>query len=175
MPSSLRKPKAALAVALVLCACQLASGAYGPIGLAQAQSSEQQAEKAAVDHVLSDYSDAFVRGDLHAVSQHCNVPFVVVSSQGVRVLPTASEIETWYGGIIRDLKERGYSHSVRSELHVKLLDQTTALASAVFVRYRTDGSELATIGATYILRKTEGDWKIAVVTPHPPGNIVRVD
>jgi hypothetical protein len=32
---------------------------------------------------------------------------------------------------------------------VKLLDQTTALASGVFVRHKTDGSELETIGATY--------------------------
>jgi hypothetical protein len=35
-------------------------------------------------------------------------------------------------------------------LGVKLLDQTTALTSAVFVRHKTDGSDLETIGATYI-------------------------
>jgi ketosteroid isomerase-like protein len=58
---------------------------------------------------------------------------------------------------------------------VKLLDQTTALASAVFVRHKTDGSELETIGATYVLRKTEGEWKIAVVTRHPPANVIRAD
>jgi ketosteroid isomerase-like protein len=58
---------------------------------------------------------------------------------------------------------------------VKLLDQTTALASTVFVRHKTDGSELETIGATYVLRKTEGEWKIAVVTRNPPANVIRAD
>ena len=91
------------------------------------------------------------------------------------MLPTMSEIEAFYGGVLRDLRERGYSHSTRSELHVKLLDQTTALASTVFVRHKTDGSELETIGVTYVLRKTEGEWKIAVVMRHPPANIIRAD
>ena len=85
-----------------------------------------------------------------------------------------SEIEAFYGGVLRDLRERGCSHSIRSELHVKLLDQTTALASTVFVR-QTDGTELETIGATYVLPKTEGEWKIAVIIRHPPANVIRAD
>ena len=148
---------------------------------AETQSTEQeQAEKTAVDHALRDYNDAFGRGDLSAIGQHCNVPFVAFiyspqGSQGVKVLPTMPEIEAFYGDVQRPLRERGYSHSTVSELHVKLLDQTTALASAVFVRHKTDGSELETIGATYVLRKTEGEWKIAVVMGHPPANVIRAD
>ena len=119
---------------------------------AEPQSAEQeQPEKTAVDHALRDYNDAFGRGDLPAIGQHCDVPLVRISSQGVKVCATMSEIEALYGGIQRDLRERGYSHSTVSELHVKLLDQSTALASAVFVRHKTDGSELETIGATYVL------------------------
>ena len=128
-----------------------------------------------MDHAFRDYNDVFSRGDLSAIGQHCNVPFVVISSQGVEVLPTMSEIEGFYGSILRDLRERGYSHSTRSELHVKLLEQTTALASGVFVRHKTDGSELETLGATYVLRKTEGEWKIAVMMRTPPANIIRAD
>ena len=124
---------------------------------AETQSTEQeQAEKTAVDHALRDYNDAFGRGDVSAIGQHCNVPFVVISSEGVKVLPTMSEIEARYGGILRDLRERGYSHSIRSELHVKLLDQTRALASAVLVRHKTDGSELETIGVTLCASQDRG-------------------
>jgi ketosteroid isomerase-like protein len=135
----------------------------------------EQAEKTEVDHAFRDYNDVFSRGDLSAIGQHCNVPFVVISSQGVEVLTTMSEIEGFYGGILRNLRERGYSHSTRSELHVKLLEQTTALASGVFVRHKTDGSELETLGVTYVLRKTEGEWKIAVMMRTPPANIIRAD
>ena len=135
----------------------------------------EQAEKTAVDHAFRNYNDVFSRGDLSAIGQHCNVPFMRISPQGVEVLPTMSEIEGFYGGILRDLRERGYSHSIRSELHVKLLEQTIAFASGVFVRHKTDGSELETIGATYVLRKTEGEWKIAVMMRTPPANIIRAD
>src|SRR6516165_9316043 len=48
----------------------------------KAQPEQEQAEKTAVDHALSDYSDAFGRGDLSAIGQHCDVPFVRISSQG---------------------------------------------------------------------------------------------
>jgi hypothetical protein len=153
---------------------------------AESQSTEQeQAEKTAVDHAPRDYNDAFGRGDLSVIGQHCNVPFVVIASPtrsvagaattGVKVLPTIAEIEAFYGGIQRDLRARDYSHSTVSELHIKLLDQTTALASGVFVRHKMDGSELETIGATCLLLKTEGEWKIGVVTRNPPANVIRAD
>jgi ketosteroid isomerase-like protein len=174
-PSFLRITVAAI-FALTFYALPPVSDICAPAASAETQSVEQeQAEKTAVDHALHDYVDAFVRGDLSAIGQHCNVPFVLISSQGVKVLPTMSEIEAFYAGILRDLKQRGYSHSTWSELHVKLLDQTTALVSAVFVRHKMDGSELETIGATYVLRQTEGEWKIAVIIRHPPASVIRAD
>jgi len=63
------------------------------------QSAElEQAEKTAVDHAFHDYNDAFVRGDLSAIGQHCNVPFMRISPRGVEVLPTMSEIEAFLRG-----------------------------------------------------------------------------
>ena len=74
---------------------------------AQAQSDEQENEKAAVERTLRSYGDAFSRGELSSISQHCNVPFVVIAPQGVRVLATTAEVETFYDAILRDLRERG--------------------------------------------------------------------
>ena len=88
-----------------------------------------------MDHALRDYSDAFGRGDVSAIGWHCNVPFLVISSQGGQ----GFAYNVYYGGIQRGLRERGYSHSRPSELHAKLLDQTRALASGVFVRQPQDG------------------------------------
>jgi len=69
-----------------------------PPDSAAPQSAElEQAEKTAVDHAFHDYNDAFVRGDLSAIGQHCNVPLVRISPQGVEVLPTMSEIEAFTG------------------------------------------------------------------------------
>jgi SAM domain (Sterile alpha motif) len=57
----------------------------------------------------------------------------------------------------------------------KLLGKTVALATGVFTRYKTDGSELATLGGTYLLRKNDSDWKVAVVTVHPTSDVIRGD
>jgi ketosteroid isomerase-like protein len=176
MQSSFLKVTVGPIFALTFYALPLVSDICASTASAETQSTEQeQAEKTAVDHALRDYNDAFGRGDVSAIGQHCNVPFVVISSQEVKVLPTMSDIEARYAGLLRDLRERGYSHSIWSELHVKLLDQTTALASAVVVRHKTDGSELETIGVTYVLRKTEGEWKIVLNMRHPPANVIRAD
>ena len=55
-----------------------------------ASAEPEQAEKTAVDHALRDYNDAFGRGDLSAIGQHCSVPFVRISSEGVKVCRIAS-------------------------------------------------------------------------------------
>jgi ketosteroid isomerase-like protein len=156
-----------LAVALI------GTGFHGRFALAQAV--EPESEKAAVDHAYRSYGDAFSRGDLSTVVQYCNVPFVVISPQEVRVLSTTADVETFYGAARQDLKERGYSHSKLLEVHVRLLGTTVALVSALFTRYKTDGSELATLGATYLLHKTDGVWKISVITVHPAKDVIRAD
>ncbi len=58
---------------------------------------------------------------------------------------------------------------------MKILARDIALVSAIFVRYRADGSELETGGNTYLLHKTEADWKIVVITSHPPTNVVKAE
>ena len=112
---------------------------------------------------------------LSTVVQHCNAPFVAILPQEVRVLPTAADVEKFFGAARQDLKERGYSHSELLEVHVRLLGATVALVSSLFTRYKTDGSVLATLGATYVLRKTDGVWKIAVITVHPAKDVIRAD
>ena len=91
------------------------------------------------------------------------------------MLPTTADVEKFYGAALQDLKERGYSHSDLLEVHVRLLGTTVALVSSLFKRYKTDGSELATLGGTYLLRKTDGVWKIAVLIGHPAKDVIRAD
>jgi ketosteroid isomerase-like protein len=141
----------------------------------RAQAVDQDSEKAAVNQAYRAYGEAFSRGDLSTVVQHCNAPFVVILPQEVRVLPTAADVEKFFGAARQDLKERGYSHSDLLEVHVRLLGTTVALVSSLFTRYKTDGSELATLGATYLLRKPDGVWKIAVITVHPAKDVIRAD
>jgi hypothetical protein len=56
---------------------------------------------------------------------------------------------------------------------MKLLGETSALASFVVVRHRVDGTEIGTFGFTYLLRKVDGAWWIAVLIGHPPQDVLR--
>jgi ketosteroid isomerase-like protein len=141
----------------------------------QGQAVEQESEKAEVDRTFRSYSDAFSRGDLSAIVKYCSNPLVIVSQKEVRVLPTAADVETFYGTVRQDLRERGYSYSKVLEVHVRLLGTGVALLSYVVTRYKTDDSELATFGGTYLFRKTEGVWKLAVITVHPAKDVIRAD
>jgi len=131
------------------------------------------ADEADVDRAIGEYVEAFIKGDLEAIVAHCATPFVVVSPKGMTVLATTAEIEAWYVAALRDLRQRGYAYSKRKETHVKLLDNNLALASAIFVRYRADGSELGTGGNTYLLRKEDGRWRIVENIFHPPDRVIR--
>src|ERR1700730_6610241 len=121
----------------------------------QGQTVDQHPDKQVIDRTLRVYMDAFMRGDISALAQHCTSPLIVFGGQGLRVLAGVADIEAFYAGILRDLRERGYSHSLWSELHVKLLGQTAALVSGISVRYRLDGSELATTGLTFLLGRVD--------------------
>jgi ketosteroid isomerase-like protein len=161
---------------LVANALSPVSGIYAASSAAVTQSVQlESTEKAEVERAISEYTDAFIRGDISAIGQHINAPFNSISSRGVEVIPTTPEIEAWYGDRLQDLKRRGYSYSKRSETHVKMLAHNIALVSAIFVRYRADGSELETGGNTYLLHKTEAEWKIVVNTSHPPANVVKAE
>jgi ketosteroid isomerase-like protein len=156
----------AFAAACLLCLGGLPCGATEPTSVASTDESE-------VDRAIGEYTEAFIKGDLEAIVAHCATPFVVVSPKGMTVLATTAEIEARYVATLRDLRQRGYAYSKRRETHIKLLDQNLALASAVFIRYRDDGSELETGGNTYLLRKDDGRWRIVENISHPPDRVIR--
>ena len=60
-------------------------------------------------------------------------------------------------------------------LHVKRLSVTTALASGIAVRYKTDGQELERVGVTYLLQKADDGWKIAALIAHDADSVLRLE
>ena len=156
-----------------IAACFLAVVGYAPESEAAEPAPIANADEGDVERAVAEYTDAFIKGDLEAVIAHCGTPFVIVSPQGIRILATTAEVEARYVGVLRDLRQRGYAYSKRKETHVKLLDQNLALVSAVFIRYREDGSELETAGATYLLLKEDGRWKIVENISHPSDRVIR--
>ena len=125
-------------------------------------------DRSAVDCALRAYATAFARGDAAAAARWCQTPFVWVTAGGVALAASVGEVERAYAAALDALRQRGFSHTEYKELRVGMLGPALAVASGWAVRYADRDTELERIGATYLLRKVEGEWRIVVLTAHPP-------
>jgi ketosteroid isomerase-like protein len=125
---------------------------------------------------LVDYLNAVISLDAQRVVRFCNEPLMYVSADGsTSSFATRGDLESSLKLTLAALKKRGYGRSEWPQLHVKVLSSGVAIASALIVRYKTDGKEMERLGVTYLLRKTGDGWKIAVVTVHDPSNVLDLE
>lgn len=130
-------------------------------------------DASAVRQVLTDYYSAFSTLDVQEILPHYHEPCLLIGPQGVAALPTRAAMAAAFTPLMESLRARGYSRSESSELHVKQLSDTAALASGVAVRHRIDGQELERVGVSYLLHKTDNRWQIAVTVVHDTDNVVQ--
>lgn len=136
----------------------------GVIGSCSAGTVEDEAGALAF---MNDYVASFKHLDVRRTAKHFNEPLAVVAGSGVTVLSTQADVATWYQPLFAELANRNYGGSEWAQLRLKALSDGVVIASARAIRRRVDGSELETVGATYLLRNTSQGWRIAVISPHP--------
>jgi ketosteroid isomerase-like protein len=132
-------------------------------------------DEAAVRQAVIDYVAAFSKLDAAATARYYHEPSMFLRPNGVTLMASRAEIEATFAANMESLRAREYSHSEWLELYVKQLSETTALASGVAIRYKTDGSELERVGATYALRRTDDGWKIVMTLGHPIESVLRLE
>jgi ketosteroid isomerase-like protein len=131
--------------------------------------------KGEVEDVVSAYEHyfrAFQTLDARAVLPYCYTPCVFLSSRGVVAANSESETESVFSEMMSALRTRGFAKSVWTDLSAKRLSEVTALLSTRVARLAADGRELERFGATYLLHKTDAQWKIAVLTLHDADTVV---
>jgi len=128
-----------------------------------------------VDQVFVDYFRDFSNLDLKAIVSYFHLPCTFIVPQEVFVFPSASEVEGFWGPRFADLKEQCFGHTERAAGNVRALNDDTAIASSLAVRYSEDGVELERRGATFILRKNGGEWKIVSLVHHSPDNVIQLN
>ena len=86
---------------------------------------------------------------------------------------TASSLDE-LGAIFEDqlvwLRARGYSHTTVTDRQIHMLSPSSALATVIFEREDTRGNTMdpGEYAVTYVLIRTERDWRITAVLPHGP-------
>ena len=128
-----------------------------------------------VDQVFVEYFIDFSNLDLKAIVSYFNLPCTFIVPQEVFGFTSASEVEEVWGPWFDDLKAQGFGHTERAEGNVKALNDNTAIASSLAVRYSEDGVELERRGATFVLRKTGGGWKIVSLVHHSLDNVIQLN
>ena len=128
-----------------------------------------------VDQVFVDYFRDFSNLDLKAIVSYFHLPCTFIVPQEVFVFPSASEVEGFWGPRFADLKAQRFGHTERAAGNVRALNDNTAIASSLAVRYSEDGVELERRGATFILRKNGGEWKIVSLVHHSPDNVIQLN
>lgn len=128
-----------------------------------------------VDQVVVDYFRDFSNLDLKAIVSYFHLPCTFIVPQEVFVFPSASEVEGFWGPRFADLKAQRFGHTERAAGNVRALNDDTAIASSLAVRYSEDGVELERRGATFILRKNGGEWKIVSLVHHSPDNVIQLN
>lgn len=119
-------------------------------------------------NVLRGVEGAFSDMDLPRWLSHFHSSYLIMAPQGVIAPASESEALALLRPHIDSLQAQGYARSELTRASVKLLSETTALASVLWIRRKADEEELERVGATYALFKNEQSWKIVMVTVHPP-------
>jgi hypothetical protein len=131
-------------------------------------------ENDAIQKVISGYYDACSR-DPAEVAAFCGEPTMVVLPNQVFTLGKRADVEGFLAKLLGGLKQLGYSYSKLDDPRIKILGATTALFSTIAVRYRTDGTEFQRAGCTYVLHKSQSDWKIHGIILTDLDKLVRGD
>jgi ketosteroid isomerase-like protein len=130
-------------------------------------------DMAAAAKVLTDYYRAFSTLDAQAVLPYFHEPSQLVSPAGVVPTPTRAAVAAVFQPIMDALRARGFAKTQLTNLHLKGLSGTTAIAGGVAVRHKTDGQELERAGVVYLMQKTAAGWQIATIVIHDAADALR--
>ena len=113
---------------------------------------------------LNRYYEAFSTLSVDAVLPFYNEPSMFISAQGVNAVPTRAALGAMvFTPMMKALSSRGFGRSEFSLHHGKRISDVVAVLIGVAIRYKADDSELERVGITYIVRKHNNDWGIAVL------------
>ena len=121
-----------------------------------------------VGQFLDDYVRDFNSLDLKAVVSHFHLPCTFIVPQEVLAFASASEVEGFWSPRLDDLKTQGFGRTESIERKINVLNENTAITNSRILRYAVDGSELGRRHTSFVLRKTNNDWKIVTLIHHSP-------
>ena len=123
-------------------------------------------EEAAVRQTLAEYYSSFSTLDANAAVDYFEEPSMLINPQGILAASTHSELAAAFTPVMEGLREQGYGGSELEVQRITPLGSAAYSVTGTAVRRKVDGSELQRVGISYILRKADESWAIAVMIMH---------
>ena len=124
----------------------------------------------------NDYlSDPHNTAVLKSMADNYHLPaFQVIPTIPLKVLNSSENIAKGSQNFLDSLIAQGVASIKWESIHIEMLTKTTAYASNIGIRYKTNGEAFNKAAADFIVLKTENEWKIATLilrSPEPFNNL----
>ena len=149
------------------------------LGLApalEAQTVPEAEVKTEVRAVWDAYIEAFSAGRTDLIASDIySAPSFRIGAEGAAMLETAAETRASFDATHRQLATERYDRSETDRAEICVINAGTALLSAYFTRYRTDGSVLTRGASSYLFAKVDGEWRILTNMANPARKLIACD
>jgi ketosteroid isomerase-like protein len=112
---------------------------------------------------IHEYYKVFSTLDVNAIVSYFCEPCMTIAPQGVSSAANRAALADSLAPVLGGLKAKGYGRSEFVQPHVTMLGEMAALVQGVAVRYTAEGPEMERIPISYLMRRGEAGWKIAVL------------
>ena len=150
--------------------------ALGVVATPDAQTAPEAEVKAEVRAAWDAYIEAFSAGRTEVIAREVYAaPSFRTGPEGASVLETVEDTQASFDAIHRQLAPERYDRSETDRAEICVINAGTALLSAYFTRYRTDGSVLLSGASSYLFAKVDGDWRILAIMANPDRKLIACD
>jgi hypothetical protein len=111
---------------------------------------------------LEAYFEAFHNSDSERYADLWSYPASVWSHGDWWQIPDRETCVATNRAYEREARAQGMAGGRILRLEVRMLGASSALATGLFSRLRTDGTTLATVEASYLLVRRDEEWKVVV-------------
>ena len=130
--------------------------------------------KAEVRAAWDDYVRAFSQQRTDVIADRVYMaPSFNLGTNGVVLSMTKADIKSRFESALGALAAQNYRGSETKSANVCILNDTAAILSAQFIRYRKDGSVLGEPAGTYVFAKTAEGWRIVAQIGHTPDRVLK--
>ena len=144
----------------------------GSAAAEQLSAEQEQTIKADINRAFDEYRRWFMDDRPDLVAGRIRIPWLRLQPTGPVTIAMDSQVRTWFEDTLRPLLADGYDRSEWPVLRICVLNESAAILSGKYIRYRKNGSVIGEYGTSYLFAKSGAGWQIVSTIPHDPQKLV---